>query len=107
MKAAILALLALAVTTIEEAQGEMRERMCDPTNLKFEALKRDLNAAIVEGVNAPDDGEAAGFADQVKAAMGGVDPVVFGNRLVEKLGGLLGDRLAIEVRAAIDEAQAA
>lgn len=102
MKAAILALLAIAVTTIEEAQGEMRERMCEPTNLKFEALKRDMHTAIVEGVSEPE--EAAAAAAAVSVMPFNDDQV---SAFIEKLGDHLGDRLALEVRAALDEAQAA
>ncbi len=108
MKAAILALLAVAVTTIEEAQAEMRDRLCEPTNLKFEALKRDLNMAIVEGVNEqPEDAALTSLEGYARSALAGFDPVAYGNNLVEKLGDLLGDRLALEVRAALDENQAA
>lgn len=99
MKAAILSLLALAVSTIEEAQQELRERVCEPTCQKFEALKTDLNTAIREGI-AEGETTADGltvmpFTEQAAT------------RFVENLGNLLGDRIALEVRAAIEEARKA
>lgn len=104
MKPAILALLAAAVSTIEAAQQEMRERVCEPTCQKFEALKTDLNSAIREGIAEGEEAPAAPVTlptfDQIFA------PGDF-EKGVEILGNHLGDRIALEVRAAIDEARKA
>ena len=109
MKAAILALLAVAVTTIEEAQAEMRDRLCEPTNLKFEALKRDLNTAIVEGVNEPEEVQAVKSPDlvgQLTEMMGGTDPVTLMRGLAEQISIDLGERVALIVHAALEESEA-
>lgn len=97
MKASILAILALAVQTIEACEDECRERLCEPTRQKFAALKTDLQTAIKEGVNEKEAPAAPlPFSFDVEQM----------NVAVEKLGDHLGDRLALEVRAAIDEARA-
>lgn len=96
MKASILSLLALAVSTIEAAQQELRERVCEPTCQKFESLKTDLNTAIREGI---EEGDAAPAAPVVTEAVG------LSLEQLENLGNTLGDRIALEVRAAIEEAR--
>lgn len=96
MKLVILTLLDSAQALIEENIGEIRERCSDPTHAKFVGLHAAIGDAIREGaLDTPVDPEAVPVAASL------VTPEQLAE-VVEQLG----DRMALEVRAALDEAKA-
>lgn len=74
MKASLLALIALAATTIAEAKNEVRERCAETTHAKFVSLETQLHDAMKEGVT--DDATQAlsleGLEERIGVYLGGV-----------------------------------
>ena len=97
MKQVVLTLLASALALIEENIGEIRERCSDPLHAKFVGLHASIGDAIREGaLDTPVDPAPVA----VNAA-----PLFTPEQLAEVVEHL-GDRMALEVRAALDEAKA-